>query len=394
MVSRTLDSPQSIASVILLFTYNGLVIGTYMASIPILSATFHLSTIQLGLLLLTVGLAAVVTMQVSGRLADSIGARRVCLAMIIPLIIAATGLALAPSYALLLVTGVFLGMGNGGIDVAMNALAVHVERYRLQNGSKPIMNFFHGMWSIGSFIGSFSISMAGTAIGLSEGLTIKVIALIAAGIGTIAWFIAFMITPETEKVVHRTETGEKTPIPRAAYLLGIMAIAFGLGEGTAMDWSGRHVLFITGVDSRWATWTVTALTAAMVIIRMTGDFLVTKIGAKNLVRVGGLLAVAGYLTAAFATPFPVLIAAWALVGLGIGVVAPQVFAAAGHMAGGRGLAVVVTFGYATFLIGPVLVTALVERFGIDRAMIVPAVLLLGLVALVGIALKDDTRTTH
>ncbi|MDR0489210.1 MAG: MFS transporter [Propionibacteriaceae bacterium] len=390
MVPRTLDSPRAIAAVILLFAYNGLVIGVYAASIPILRTKFGLDAIQMGILFVVVGISAVATMQVSGRLADSLGARRVCLAMILPLIIAIAGLALAPTHALLLVAGVFLGMGNGGIDVAMNALAVHVERHRLDSGRGPIMSFFHGMWAIGSFVGSFAISIVGTAIGFSQGLTLLVVGLTAAGIGAVAWIVAYLITPETDPVVHRSETGEKTPIPRAAYLLGLMAIAFGLGEGTANDWSGAHVQSIANVDPRTAAWTVTAMTASMVIIRLTGDFLVTKLGRKTLLRAGGIVAAAGYLTAAFATPFPVLIAAWALVGFGIGVVAPQVFAAAGHMAGGRGLAVVVSFGYTTFLVGPAIISALVHFFGIDRAMVVPGVLLLGLVALVGIALKDGT----
>ena len=59
-------------------------------------------------------------------------------------------------------------------------------------------------------------------------------------------------------------------------------------------------------------------------------------------------------------------------------VAPQVYAVAGHAGGGRGLAVVVTFGYATFLIAPAIIGALIQTVGIQSAMFLPAALLLGL----------------
>jgi MFS family permease len=133
------------------------------------------------------------------------------------------------------------------------------------------------------------------------------------------------------------------------------------------------------------------MTACMVVIRLTGDYLVTVMGRRNLVRVGGVVASIGYLTATFTDSFPLLILGWALVGLGMGVIAPQVYASAGHLGGGRGLAVVVTFGYTTFLAGPALIGTLVYFLGIHHAMAVPGLLLLGLVALAGIAMKDLPR---
>jgi MFS family permease len=62
-------------------------------------------------------------------------------------------------------------------------------------------------------------------------------------------------------------------------------------------------------------------------------------------------------------------------------IAPQVYAVAGHTAGGRGLAMVVTFARATFLIAPALIGWLVGTVGIQHTMFLPAVLLCGLLIL-------------
>ena len=382
-----LDRPRAILAVTVLFAYNGLVIGVYAASIPILKDKIGLDPIKLAALFVLTGVAAVAAMQIAGRVTDRWGARRVCLAMLGPLVIAAIGYALVPSYPLLLVTGVFLGIGNGGIDVAMNALGVQVEKHRLDRGGRGVMSFFHGTWAVGSLLGSLGVSTAGTVVGLAPAMTLMVCALGAAGVGAVVLVIAFVITPDTEPVVHVADDGAKTPLPRAAYLMGVMAIAFGLGEGTASDWSGAQVQAVAGVDPRVAAWAVTATMACMVLIRLTGDRLVGVVGRTNLVRLGGVLGAIGYLTTTVTTQFPVMLGGWALVGLGLGVVAPQVYAAAGHLAGGRGLAVVVSFGYATFLAGPAVIGTLAHFLGLRATMVVPGVLLFGLIPLAGVAMR-------
>jgi len=86
---------------------------------------------------------------------------------------------------------------------------------------------------------------------------------------------------------------------------------------------------------------------------------------------------------------PLLVIGWCLVGFGVGMIAPQVYAVAGHMGGGRVLAVVVTFGYAAFLIGPGVVGFLVRHFGIQHAMVVPAVLCLGIIVLAATMPRED-----
>ncbi len=370
----SLRTSRAVAAVVLLFCYNGLVIGVYAAAIPTLQARFSLAPWQMAVLFICIGLAAIASMQVTGRVVDRHGAKRISLAMIPVLIVGILGVALAPTLPLLFAAGMLLGVGNGGIDVGMNAIGVQVEQSR----TKPIMSFFHGMWSVGNLLGAALLVALGYALGRQPDLTVTTAAAIAAAAGVAALFFALRITPETAVVSHRDETGAKTPIPRSAYLLGLMAIAFGLGEGTAMDWSGLHVTEVTGVDTTTGALGVTAVAACMVVIRLLGDFLVVRFGRRAVTRFGGACSALGYLVAATGGTLPVLLAGWALVGLGIGMIAPQVYAVAGHTAGGRGLAVVVTFGYATFLVAPGLIGYLVGAVGIQNTMFVPAVLLSGL----------------
>ena len=70
-------------------------------------------------------------------------------------------------------------------------------------------------------------------------------------------------------------------------------------------------------------------------------------------------------------------------------IAPQVYAVAGHIGGGRVLAVVVTFGYAAFLIGPAFMGFLVNHVGIHHAMAIPALLCAGIIALASTMPRND-----
>ena len=374
-MNSSLGSRQAAAAVVLLFSYNGLVIGAYAASIPSLTARFGLAPWQLSTLFVCMGLAAIASMQVSGRLSDRMGARRVSLAMIPVLAVAILTLGLAPSLPVLFVAGILLGLGNGGIDVAMNAIGVQVEQHR----PKPIMSFFHGMWSVGNLAGASMLVLLAPLFAPDPQPAVATTTSVAAVLGVVAFVVAWRITPETAVVTHTDSSGTRTPIPASAYLLGLMAIGFGLGEGTANDWSGLHVTQIAGVDPTTGALGYTCVVASMVVIRLLGDLLVARFGRRAVTVFGGACSGVGYLVTALGSGLPVLLVGWSLVGLGIGMIAPQVYAVAGHTAGGRGLAVVVTFGYATFLISPALIGSLVASLGIQKTMFVPALLLFGLV---------------
>src|SRR6266542_2284867 len=125
------------------FALNGFAIGMWLVHIPNVERATGISHSTLGALLLVLGGAAFVGMQVSGPLVDRLGHRRLVPAAGVFLGLALCGPGFADSW---LALGLALALfGFGAIDVAMTAQAVVVERAY----PRPIMAAFHAMWSVG-----------------------------------------------------------------------------------------------------------------------------------------------------------------------------------------------------------------------------------------------------
>jgi MFS family permease len=379
-----LDSRLAATAVLVMFAVNGMLLGGYGGSLPSLRQRLDLSSNQIAAMLFCAGLAGIASMQIGGRLADSIGAKRVALAGLPILIAAALTLALAPSYPFAVLAGLLLGFGNGAMDVAMNALGVQVESAR----RKPIMSRFHAFFSVGNFVGAGAVLVMALTLGITGAGIVAPLMITLAVVAAIVFVILLRISPEAATVSHAVD-GVKTKIPRMAWVLGLMAMAFGLSEGTAVDWSSLHVTDVARVDPTVGAIGLIAVSAFMVVIRLLGDGLVARYGRRNVVRFGGISAAVGYAMVAIVSALPLLIVGWALVGFGVGMIAPQVYAIAGHLGGGRVLAVVVTMGYAAFLVGPAVIGFLVNQLGIHHAMAVPAVLCVGIVFLALTLPKTD-----
>ena len=374
----------SAAAVTVMFAVNGMLLGGYGGSLPSLREKIGIDATQIAIMLFIGGLAGILSMQVGGRLADAIGARKVTLAVLPILIAASVTIGLAGNFAVAVLGAVLIGLGNGAMDVAMNALGVQVESAR----RRPIMSFFHAFFSVGNFIGAGAVLLLAQLLDITGGNIVTPVMITLAVVAVIVLGLLIKIAPEAEVIDHKVD-GVRTRIPRAAWILGLMALAFGLSEGTAVDWSSLHVTDVAGVDPTTGALGLIAVSGFMVVIRLLGDRLVARFGRRAVVRFGGACASLGYLTVTLVSSLPLLVAGWALVGFGVGMIAPQVYAVAGHLGGGRVLAVVVTFGYAAFLMGPAVVGFLVNRLGIHHAMIVPALLCAGIVGLASTMPRTD-----
>ena len=371
------------AAVTVLFAMNGALVGGFGGTLPALRERLGVGSGGVSVLLFCFAGAAVLSMQAGGRLSDSLGARAVVLVSAPVLASGILLLAFARSLPAAAAAVLLAGFGNGAMDVSMNALGVQVERAR----PRPVMSFFHAFFSIGNLSGAGVVVLVGQ---FRSGPGVVLPSLITIGLATLAAY-AFVvrIVPRAEPVGHVRHS--RRGLPAVAWALGAMAFSFGLAEGTAVDWSSIHVTDVARIDPARGALGLVAVSGFMVPVRLCGDRAVAAFGRRRVVRFGGAVAVAGYLVVLTATPLPVVLAGWALVGLGVGMIAPQVYAAAGHAGGGRLLAVVVTFGYAAFLVGPAVIGTLVGWIGVQHAMALPLALA-GVIVVLARSLPDEARS--
>src|SRR5215212_5106418 len=133
-----------------IFFVNGAVVGTWIAQIPWIRDRFDLTPGQVGLVLMGMSLAVIVTMPLAGEAIARFGSVRVIWAGGLASVVAVNLPVLAPEVLLVVGSLFVLGMTVASMDVAMNAHGVHVER----RGGRPIMSSLHAGWSFGGMIGS------------------------------------------------------------------------------------------------------------------------------------------------------------------------------------------------------------------------------------------------
>ena len=177
-------------------------------------------------------------------------------------------------------------------------------------------------------------------------------------------------------------------------LLGVVGFCALLAEGAAADWSATYLRQSVGTSAGLAATGYAGFTGAMLLARLCGDALRTRIPGPRLLPASAGLATAGLLLGlALATPAAGVVG-FALMGAGLAVVVPIVFGVAGQLDTGRtglpaatSLARVNTLSYLGFLAGPPLVGAVAQGTGLRAALLVPAALTAAIVPLSRLALR-------
>ena len=306
------------------FVSNGLAFGAWAGNIPRLREAAGLTDASLGVLLLCVSLGALAAMQVAGRYGAVVGTARGSWLSALVLACVLPAPALVSGYGALLAAGAALGFGLGLLDVCMNAHAAWMER----RWGAAIMSSFHAGWSVGQLVGA---ALAGVLVGVGFATSFAVAAVAVAALG-----LAALLLPEEHGRVRET-VPFAWPTRRIVLVGVLVALSFSIEGGTS-DWSGVYLRGVLGAPASFASAGLVLFAGTMVVMRLTGDWVVRRLGAVAVLTGGAVLAGAGVLAAVAAPVWWAAAAGFALVGVGVANVVPILFTAAGREGRGGGVA--------------------------------------------------------
>jgi len=374
----------------------GFGMASWLVSIPAVQQRTGISHGTLGLLLLVLGLGGVIGMQVVGFVIQRLGSKIVTAAAL-SLYVIGVNLPVHASGAIGLGLALLMfGFANGAVDVAMNDQAVIVER----DYGRPIMSAFHAFWSVGGAAGA----LLGAATQVA-GLSVTVAVLISSALVAIGGLVFVRLLLPADRAstsgpntgVHQSAEPTKlsTAVRRRVIGFGVLAFLLFLAEGVANDWSALHAIEHLGLPAATAALAYATFAVSMTVGRLTVDRIAGRFGPAFVVRYGSLTAAAGLLLVMLSPAFAVTLIGWAIFGVGLSGVVPQIFTAAGNVSSTNQsilLSRVVGAGYVGHLAGPALVGAVGGWIGLNLAFGLPLVFCLVAVVLAPIVTLRTERT--
>ncbi|MEU0440857.1 MFS transporter [Streptomyces sp. NPDC006186] len=365
------------------FAVHGAVTGSFATRVPWIQGHAGVSAGQLGLALAFPALGASLAMPLAGRISHTFGARNALRGLIALWTLSLTLPALSPNLLALCLALFTYGATAGMADVAMNALGVEVEN-RL---GRSIMSGLHGMWSAGALVGSAAGTLAahlGSDARLHHLLAAAVLTVL--GVGACSWVLDLQPAEDEE-----TPPRFALP-PKSALLIGAVGFCAVFAEGASLDWSAVYLRDRLETSAGLAAACTTGFTLTMAVARIAGDRVVDRFGSVRTVRAGGVLAVLGGLLVVCAGHPALAMTGFALMGLGIAVVVPLCFAAAGRSGPNpsQAIAGVATITYTSGLVAPSAIGGLAQATSLVVSFGLVTLLACGLVAFAGVLRAGDS----
>ena len=336
------------------FFSGGSSLALWAVHIPLIEQTVGISYAILGALLMFSGLGGFIAMQVYGWIVDHVGAKSATRLGGLIVGLSLLGPAFAQD-AWTLGFAIFgLGFGIAGVDVAMNAAALQVEKAN----DGPIFTFFHLFWSVGGLFGAaFGFITISNGFDQSQTLSITGVILSITGLIVAGWLMPNeAVASRGDKTKNKQSSSANRRVLPFVILAGLMAASGAIIEGVAHDWSALYLKDIQGVSVAAAAWGLAAFNVGMILGRIFIDRIVEAKGRGFIIRWGSLIGGVAIAAQAIAPNFETSLALWFLLGLGISGVVPQLFAAGGEIGeashSGRNMARVVGITYIGALAGP------------------------------------------
>lgn len=374
-------------AVSLVYFSMGLCFSSWASRIPDIKTALTLNDALFGSILFALPVGQFLMMPFSGRLVTRFGSQRVLQFAFPAYTLALTSIGLVHAGWQLAMVLFLFGVAGNMCNISVNTQGVEAERLY----GRPIMASFHGGWSLAGFTGAL--------IGLLM-INLKVNPLWHFAIVT---FLVWVIVRINYPFLVKSEIVGKIKKPRRKFFMKPDFILFQLGligfcsmasEGAMFDWSGVYFKDVVHAPESLVILGYTSFMIMMASGRFMADFLIRKIGRKQLMQICGVMISTGLFTAVI---FPHLIPAtlaFMLVGLGVSSIVPTVYGTAGKhptIPPGIALATVSSVSFLGFLMGPPLIGYIAEAFGLRYSFAVIGVFGIGISLMVSRvqALKNE-----
>ena len=368
------------------FFFMGVVSMAWVARIPEIRDANGLNNGQLGLILISSTIGAILGAQLTGRLVHSYGTQAVIRVAIIimPIGLILMGFSTSP---ITLIFGLFImGLGYSSMDIASNTQAVVIEKLL----GRRVMSSFHALWSSGAFATTVLGGSIAKYVSPRDNLV---------GVGIVCFFLfipavrMLLTSDQDEHSGGEEETAAKIPFFGKSVLplwgMGIGLLGGLIAEGAASDWGAILLRDDMGYGIGVNASAFAVFSLAMITARFLGDRALDHFGPRKTVLYGGYLGGIG-LGAGIAIAVPlsdsqpilaliIVNVGFACAGLGIGPMFPAYILAASEVPGiasSVAIARVGVIGIAGYFIGPSVTGALAQVLTLPVAMMYPVLMLL------------------
>jgi MFS family permease len=352
---------------LLAFAGLGVFWGAFAAQVPVIKAGLGATDGAFGLALLCAAIGALLAMWVAPRFDLAVGARAMQVgAILIALAFLLPGI--APSLPVFGLAMFFCGASSGMLDVVMNARVTRLEALH----STGLMSLNHAVFSF-AYAGSAFLTGWVREAGAVPGV---VFACIGAGVALMSLRMVTAAPVETEDTTVSSGGGYLG----VAIWTGLITLVAFQTEQSTESWSALHIERTFGGGAAEGAFGPTLLGLTMGAGRLAGHFATPRGRERISILCAALITSAGTALVATASTQTMAYLGFAILGLGVSVIAPLAIALAGQIVRPKDRALAVSrsvmVGYVGFFIGPPTMGFISEAFGLRASYGVIAALML------------------
>jgi len=314
-----------LALIYLAFISLGLPDSLLGSSWPLMHLSFGVPVGSAGFLAIIVSTGTILSSLLSHRLIRRFGTGGVMVGSVSLTAIALLGTSLAPSFWMLIVLAIPMGIGAGAVDSGLNAFVA--KHYAAKH-----MNWLHCFWGVGAMLGPILISaLTKSGFGWRSGyfsIAMLQVALVTLLLFSLPMWRQFERRSARGEAEHDTEEKAKhtsllAPL-RAAGAKYAMATFFlyVTVENSFMLWGASYLVKVKGNLPADAAGWVSLFFVGITAGRALSGILSAKLSSEKLIRLGIMLVLGGLVVLLLPLPNAVAPAALLVIGFGLAPIFP------------------------------------------------------------------------